>query len=214
MIIYPLPAQELDDVTLSKQVKAIAIVLCEVHHLIHSRAEIPIPFSKIPYKQWIRDYKNWARTCRANYLKLVEMGAECCSEWIYRFIDMYDIDCVIKHRYGHKLNHVIEWCELNIPELPVNNNSIADPIWSIDSSDGYITPFPIVMPDKYIEYISSTVRQGQPKPVDIEQSYRNYYKSKLPKDCIPCNVGGSQESCTCYKSPSWSRRTKPEWLEI
>jgi hypothetical protein len=254
MIIYPLPAQELDDKILSKQIKSIAWVLRSVHHTIAvdkllNNPDINCSSSPAPVLTNLMVYNQWASTCRANYLKLVEMGDECCRDWFMRFVDFSDIDCVMKNKYGHKLQSVIEWCKLHIPELPAEKCKTCEGNKAVKittHSDGHYypqacltcveavglvgitntglckntTPFPACVPGKYIEYLSSTVRQGQPKPVDIEQSYRNYYKAKLQKKLDVCNkthpiLNAELNDITqnCFY-PTFTRRKKPEWLEI
>jgi hypothetical protein len=139
MIIYPLPPQELDDVTLSRQIKNVAQVLCNVHHKIIANDfaffdkeailksnKAPIGIIRYPNS----GFNKWAATCRANYLKLVEMGIAACEEYTFRFSkrgednkwkDAGWIDFSIPYYEElkqHKLQAVIEWAASNIPSLP------------------------------------------------------------------------------------------------
>lgn len=191
MTIYPLPPSELDDSTLDKNIKAIAQVLCNVHH---THGDIP----SIPLNPEYEDgYADWARTCEANYLKLVEMGEELCIEYSYR----NKCSCVVGGDYGmdghwtecngcngngrhpHKLGSVIEWCKGNVPELRgCRGKSACTPDCNPDSCywDENPTPFPLCIPKKHIIYDNDIYEPTA--PFVIEESYRNYYKSKLSKD--------------------------------
>jgi hypothetical protein len=158
MIIYPLPAQELDDKTLDKQIKAIAQVLCNVHHMKDTK-DIPLQLHKTVKTN---DVLNWLLECLANYLKLIDMGLACCEEWEYRFNDIkikggthYVLDNdpdKKKIKYNrHKLQPVVEWARDNMPDLPkyqhtkiAENNNVS---WLYNEEQA--TPFPLVMPEKY-----------------------------------------------------------------
>lgn len=95
-MIYLLDAKDLDDKTLGKQIEAIAQVLCQIHYqwidynaetigdANHAADKIPIKDEKI-FDSRRNDYADWGYTCKANYLKLVEMGLECCAEYSHRF---------------------------------------------------------------------------------------------------------------------------------
>lgn len=103
-------------------------LLCSVHWLLGNEA---------PYKLTHKNHpcSIWTRECIENYNWLCDLGLELCKEYT--------------HRYGkrHKSQDIIEWCLINQPNLPMNND---------------ITPFALAMPDD--------CKVGNP----IE-SYRLYY---------------------------------------
>lgn len=216
-------AKMLADRDLDLQIREIAQTLCNVHHCYAITEEmiagIPLKRQKTSARS-ISSFKlvEYARTCRANYLKLVEMACECCNEYVHRFTrDLF------KREKEHELQAVVEWCALNVPfALEKDQVNIFDPQYK-DWMTVYSkqTPFPICMPAKYIEYLSSTVREGQDKPVDVVQSYRNYYRAKLQKkfkckgdDCedgwIFC-FKGQEDECKyfCKKCDGEGRIAKP-----
>lgn len=107
-----------------------AQILCSVHRVQGVEA---------PYKLYSKNNpcNVWVRQCIENYRWLLALGMEVCLEYT--------------RRYGktHKAQAVIEWCGINLPELPNN---------------GDITPFPLVMPEQY-------------RVDDVRDSYRIFYKS-------------------------------------
>lgn len=215
MIIYPLPPQELDDKTLDKQIKAIAQVLCNVHHMKDTK-DIPIQLHKTVKTN---DVLNWLLECLANYLKLIDIGLACCDEWCYRNspdaefvhggteLHLHRIDSGGFKR--HKLEHIIKWARDNVPDLPNNlQTKVAEKdgvSWLYNEQQ--TTPFPLVMPDEYHIYNMNSVYKIKDECLDLEsrkdnnlqvntvESYRNYYQAKLPKDA------------------QWTRREKPNWLK-
>lgn len=207
MIIYPLPPEELDDKTLSQQIKEIAQTLCNVHHCYAINFEISatIPLKRIETrKRTINSYKfvDWARTCAANYDQLVKMGLACCGEYNYRFEEIkYDeLTRNISHIKinEHKLRHIIEWTRDNMPDLPVRINSkykIEDGCINLETrvDKEVTTPFPLVMPDEFIENAKITDPERWGHVSNVVYAYRRYYCSVLPKDA------------------KWTRREKPEW---
>jgi hypothetical protein len=103
-------------------------LLCSAHWVSGSEA---------PYKL---SHKNhpcsiWTRTCLENYVYLCDLAHDLAKEYTYR--------------YGkrHKSQDIIEWCMINLPNLP---------------EKGDITPFALAMPDEC-------------KIGDGVESYRNYY---------------------------------------
>jgi hypothetical protein len=244
MTIYPLPPQELDDKTLSRQIKNIAQALCNVHWLqldCDIAKGIDINYICIPLDENNRDnlFTQWASTCLAKYLKLVEMGMDACNEWIFRFINKGKV-------YNpHKLQSVIEWARDNVPELPCNQTDYSLPsdsfIYDVYQIPGYTTPFPLVMPDKY----KNRPFEKYSKEYPIIESYRNYYRARLNRrlKCKECKGRGGYEIfegephswAECIESdclegflyekfgehtgviykrlnPKWTRRQKPEWI--
>lgn len=198
----------LDDVSLNQQIKAIAQTLCTV---IFNELIIKRDAGKLSDKDWeerkliplprkVTVFSNWASECRANYLKLVDMGLACCEEYEYRFneIEIKGLDYYIvfsadgpskKVRYKtHKLQSVIEWARDNVPALDHDDCQCKE-------RSEITTTFPLVMREKYIIYKGKTQFPGTytDEPLIIK-SYRNYYKSKLPADA------------------KYTRRNKPEWI--
>jgi hypothetical protein len=216
MIIYPLPPQELDDVTLDKQIKAIAQTLCNVHHMKDTK-DIPIQLHKTVKTN---DVLNWLLVCTANYKKLIDMGLACCGEYNYRFEEIkYDeLTRNISHIKinEHKLRHIIEWARDNVPDLPDvvlkadTNPDIPDYLSSPYTWRFKETPFPVVMPNEY-----KRIKPMDPPLPAIESSYRNYYHANLKKQYVVC--AGCQScmfECDHYMSvPKWTRREKPSWLK-
>lgn len=79
-----------------------------------------------------------------------------------------------------------------------------------------MTPFPLVMPKKYI-------RDRFPdmiEPEDKIQSYRNFYQAKVKQQYIRWEresnklIGGTRYLKTVHLFPKWTGREKPEWLEL
>lgn len=190
-------AQYLDDNSLDKMIKKIARALCNVHHILNERKELEIdhekllsiPLSYTKYKsfesnaQWIE----WSRKCKANYLKLVELGSFCCAEINYRFTS-FSIHSQQTFFWIHKMEKIIEWADNNVPDLKYDS--------------GYFgrnkIVFPIGMPKKYIA------------DIDIIQSYRNFYQSKLKQRAIKY-----QKSPIHTKSDiKWTRCKKPSWINL
>lgn len=207
-------ARMLSDKDLDLQIREIAQCLCNVHHCYAITREM---IANIPLKRQKASLRSissfilveYVRTCRANYLKLVEMACECCNEYVHRFTrDLF------KPEKEHELQGVVEWCALNVPDLSTefieeNGTKFSRQCWNT-------TPFPVCVPPKHIEYLSSTVREGQDKPVDVVQSYRNYYRAKLFKQLDKCQTIGEYSDELIGTSPQinikWTRREKPEWL--
>ena len=105
-----------------------AQLLCGVHWVEGGEA---------PYKLSHKNHPSaiWTRECVENYIWLCDLGLELCNEYTYR--------------YGkrHKSQDIIEWCLLNVPNIP---------------EKGDITPFALAMPDEC-------------KVGDAVASYRVYY---------------------------------------
>lgn len=194
MIIYPLPSEELDDVTLDKNIKAIAQVLANVHHAVDglriTLKQIPLaPERIVKHGKGIElswdNYTNWASTRSANYLKLVDMGLACIKEHCYRFERHAAI-------YGdEKYFEAVHWARDNVPQFPNYHYDNAE--WPPEAA--LATPFPLCVPDEYkSERIYQSGEREITLEIDIAESYRNYYRAKLPKDA------------------KWTRREKPEWI--
>lgn len=191
MIIYPLPASELDDRTLSKQIENIAYTLCNVHRMFWPEQitkDIPLPYKGI---RSITPYTQWARECAANYDYLVKLGLECCIEYMDRFSELEDdkeTTAHIKIPKLHKLESVIKWADENRPDLPLQMNSpTGKALWfgfndeSMEGVIGDTTPFPLVMPEKYLSRTIYDVQNPLHLITDEVESYRNYYRSRLEK---------------------------------
>lgn len=116
-----------------KMILETAQLLCGVHHIVGSQIEIPYKLSHKNHPCSI-----WSRECVENYVWLCDLGIELCREYT--------------HRYGkrHKSQQIIEWCMINIPNIP---------------SNGRMTPPALAMPDeRKIAGYNSAVN-----------SYREYY---------------------------------------
>lgn len=181
------------------------------------------------------EYDEWASECRANYNELVKMGLVCCGEYNYRFEEItYDemgVTLIHIKVNEHKLRHVIEWAKDNVPDL--QNECLDHKTCKYGEDCDYTepTPFPLVMPDEYI------VGYDLPRDPNYErmkftiESYRDYYKARLQKvrevKCKECNGTGYNDSIEEYSlrcglcdygvirqtpEPTWTRRTKPDWL--
>ena len=111
-----------------KMILETAQLLCGVHWVEGGEA---------PYKLSHKNHPSaiWTRECVENYIWLCDLGLELCNEYTYR--------------YGkrHKSQDIIEWCLLNVPNIP---------------EKGDITPFALAMPDEC-------------KVGDAVASYRVYY---------------------------------------
>lgn len=111
-----------------KMILETAQLLCGVHWVEGGEA---------PYKLSHKNHPSaiWTRECIENYIWLCDLGLELCNEYTYR--------------YGkrHKSQDIIEWCLLNVPNIP---------------EKGDITPFALAMPDEC-------------KVGDAVASYRVYY---------------------------------------
>ena len=113
-----------------KMILETAQLLCGVHHVTESNLDVPYGLSHKNHPCSI-----WARKCLENYIWLCELGMELSTEYT--------------HRYGrrHKSQDIIEWCLINLPNLP---------------EFGRITDQPKAMPDEC-------------KTDDVVESYRRYY---------------------------------------
>lgn len=225
-------AKLLDDRTLSRQIREIAKVLCNVHHFNlreHYRADTiemnlcPFPgeyydkTKKIPLgRSYINpdDYIFWARECLANYKELVDMGIYCCEEYDYRFCNNHE-----DYEYApssHKMTKIIAWAYNNIPDLPERG--------SRKNKEGYLLvlpkdrpmEFPICVPAKYKHYDTDDIDQT----TEIILSYRNYYRDKIYKmenktksiDCSLCKSTLPHVIKVPYPLPRWTRREQPKFM--
>lgn len=159
-------AEALDDRSLEKMIRSIALALCNVHHAIlgcyghkdidkiKNYPDIPLPYS---HKKSIERWAKWAghiEGCKGNYIYLAKLGNYCCVEYNTNREILKNI----------KYYAIITWLSCNIPNLPFVFGYCGDnrPV------------FPLVIPKKYWE---QSIR-----PEDIYLSYRNYYKEKLKKE--------------------------------
>lgn len=117
-----------------KMILETAQLLCGVHWMTEGGQY------DIPYKLSHKNHPSaiWARECVENYIWLCDLGLELCNEYTYR--------------YGkrHKSQDIIEWCLLNVPNIP---------------EKGDVTPFALAMPDEC-------------KVGDAVASYRAYYMAE------------------------------------
>lgn len=224
-------AQYLDDRALSRCIKDIAQVLCNVcywnSHLNHYeempdkylKENVPLP-PNISKSLWV--WSQWARECLANYSWLVKYGVACCEEYDFRnYGKRWESEEHIPSWY--KLTKVITWCRDNVPDLPGGQMLCTADMPSSNTMD-LITPFPVLMPDKF--------KYGKPLQCELRYdeiiAYRNYYTHKLQKGLqrrIEC-CGRSYELVRCNGccltngwinkpiTPQWTRREKPDWLDL
>jgi len=101
-------AQYHNDKHVVKMILETAQLLCNVHHMTGN--------SDVPYRLTHKNHpcSIWARQSTSNYEWLVKLGLELCYEYT--------------KRYGkiHKSQKVIEWCAMNTPNLPNNNNNMTE----------------------------------------------------------------------------------------
>jgi len=205
-------AEALDDKSLNKMIKNIAQVLCNVHHKIgmdwlrtfdtDNKWENTQKFRSIPLTKTFLDapgaWEDWARECKANYLYLGEFGRELIKEFNFR----YDIPMLKKQECNNF--YAIHWVSHNVPNLPYYfETEHTKEHWTFIISDGSVkddikTPFPLIMPKKYILDgfdPDDFDKEGDGQSLTI-QSYRNYYRANKLKQNIQ----------------KWTRRQKPDWL--
>ena len=253
-------AQALDDKSLDKQIKDIAQVLCNVHEERIAKANKIIENAKqggntelqrnmsfylmeqlikydidppLKYKtnKKLLLWSKWARTCKANYLYLVEYGLVCVFEWEHRHDEKFDNIGWRKQSINKHLK-VLRWARNNVPDLPVKNEKISIPLQLTGTGGfGYFprkvsyetTQFPLVIPKKYI------VAKFDPKDFDKNghdqsltiQFYRNYYQDKLKQYFTKLQKqhqnhfnGFDGFNCNCEYPLKWTNREKPKWLEV
>ena len=121
-----------------KMILETAQLLCGVHHMTESNLDIPYKLSHKNHPCSI-----WARKSLENYVWLCDLGMELSTEYT--------------HRYGkrHKSQDIIEWCLINLPNIP---------------EVGYMTEQPKAMPDEC-------------KTDDVVESYRRYYIMEKKSFC-------------------------------
>lgn len=226
MTIYPLPPEELDDNTLKKQIKAVAQTLSNIHYLVSfiKKEHKIFDFAPLlPPKFTHNLYSLWGKLCRANYLKLVDMGMACCGEYFYRFNSTLG-----KWSYFHaKYFKILQWARDNVPDLPDvvlkadTNPDIPDYLRSPDTWRFKETTFPLVMPKEYITVANLNTETGKLSYLNNDESmiesYRNYYRAKLKKGFCKGHKEGQltpAKNLGCFDCDiKWTRREKPEWLQ-
>jgi len=121
-----------------KMILETAQLLCGVHHMTESNLDVPYGLSHKNHPCSI-----WARKSLENYIWLCDLGMELSKEYT--------------HRYGkkHKSQDIIEWCLINLPDIP---------------EVGYMTEQPKAMPDEC-------------KTDDVVESYRRYYIMEKSSFC-------------------------------
>jgi hypothetical protein len=116
-----------------KMILETAQILCTCHWINNSKA---------PYKPTHKKHPCvlWANKSLKNYKWLCKLGIELCKEYT--------------HRYGkvHKSQKIIEWCSVNIPNIP--NNKFSEPFQA--------------MPEKY-------------RKKESIKAYRKYYNEEKLK---------------------------------
>lgn len=194
--------QSLDDKSLNLMISDIAQVLCNAHYsfLIMKGRGMPLyhrQVKNIPlndkFHKTIKKYSKWSEwaiVCISNYNYLSELGEKCCMEYINRTYNYGD-----ENVNFHKMQLVIDWAQDNFPCVPHIGRYIIGN-YTVYKINGDTTPFPYVMPKKYIasEFLDYTIKEKQ-ELSRVVNSYRMYYKSKLKSDV------------------TWTHRNKPEWID-
>lgn len=215
-------AQYLDDKSLDKMIRDIAQVLCNIHHILinedwgrqlyedtsFSRLEahndVPLKENKICL------WAEWARKCEANYLYLLRLGQLLCYEFSKRFNFLASYPQKI-----HESEKIIDWASDNVPDLP-NNQNYFNAGADIYLVNGVTTPFPLVMPKKYADNLTSKdlekLRYTFKLQDDFVCCYRNYYRAKLIKKVYWCMPRTDQ--ALRDHGIKWTIRTKPEWVKL
>jgi hypothetical protein len=217
---YPVKcAQYLDDKSLYKMIRDIAQALCNVHHMLddgcyccdhgnpyedctcmepayfeRQNPNINFLTSKLnKYFEW-DPWSQWTFECKANYKYLLELGISLCDEHTYRFYIPNKIHTITKYE------NIISWCKNNYPDLPL----LKEPY------DGSRTQLPLVIPKKYLKIYPF-------EQVHIIESYRNYYKYKYEKSFCghrSISMTGIPYFSDGKSNFKWTRRQKPEWINL
>ena len=219
-ILYQDPqktAEYLDDKSLDKQIKDIAQVLCNVHHLESDYINepdyfddgIPLDYSLHPIKiRSNQDWVFWARECKANYLYLVELAIHLIKEAVYRK--------QVFLTNPSKYEKIIFWARDNVPDLPSNCHSCALCYNETNEGCKFCQKFPVlplIMPKKYIYdnsyscHISDPNEEKEYTMNSLTCSYRNYYQAKLHNSMLAYLRDDKQK-------PTWTNRNQPEWIEL
>jgi hypothetical protein len=233
-------AEYLANKDLSKQIAAIAQILCNIHHHFYANyygddkterwRAVPLSYKDIS-EEWL----DWGRACQANYRYLVGLGMACCEEHTYRYSEGYLQNgvwyCNGKVKY-HKHDDVIRWASWYEPDLPVGRITTKEKYADVVSIN-IATPIPLIIPAKY-KFVGSVLNNDW----YIVDSYRRYYQAKIGQikkvKCKQCNgfgdlnPGGCSDTDCCTSYPCdcdngyvtkqanvvWTRRDKPEWLNL
>lgn len=200
-------AKKLADIDLNNMIKALAKTLCNVHYELQitgksETKKIPLNMS-VAVPAYIEEFTRWTLICKANYLYLVELLDSLFRECDFRF-----------NEHNKKYAKIAYWARDNVPpDLPHVGKYQKSPFVTAYLIDGSQTPFPLVMPKKYI--LSET--DGELWFPDIINSYRNYYKAMLQYHiarCAGCNAektrGIKEPYCSIAK---WTNRETPQWLK-
>lgn len=169
-------ATYLDDKSLDKMIEDIANVLMIVHN---RRKYISAGISK---------WSKWTLERHDNYLWLINFGKIIRREITFR---------AKSQKYNIlKIGRFFIWAENNIPDLTGDFKKEFNTITKLE-----ITPFPLVMPKKYI------IDENELNYTNIQvvSSYRNYYQEKLKQrfsNKHPCDK----------TNIFWTFRQKPDWI--
>jgi hypothetical protein len=206
-------AQALDDKSLNVMIRDIAQVLCNVHY-IYEAYDMLYDVSKVPLKVKTKtilaedQWSQWARECVANYKYLVELGLALCVEFSRRSDRLADSKDGDADFDIHPLNKTIRWARDNVPDLPIPIGSMV--IDTNNVAHTIRTPFPLVMPKKYI--LSIPYNNGKEVMAHIDNgttewdtvsSYRNYYQAKL-----------TIRMAKVDNKIVWTNREKPQWIHL
>jgi hypothetical protein len=230
--------EELDDESLGEMISACAQALVNVHWFYFYTYAVCTTPENPPLKATEQDkWSRWARECLANYNALLAHAQACCEEYEDRFRCFRCSGAGVELNLGewgdcpacnggcskpHKRQQVIEWCEQNKPDLCK---------WRTDTMfPESAQPWPLVMPEEYFVYTNDLIKsKSYVKPecnpyksfeheLNVIESYRNYYRAKITERInkkVFKLVKDSKLDELCKKEfmPTWTRRSKPEWLE-
>ena len=227
-------AQFLDDKSLDKMIKTIAQTLYNVHYFplaeqnehykisqliketgkMYSKRSKAIKYQKTAGLMLDDKWTQWALQCKANNRYLIRLGIDCCREYHCRYADKCDMELYHCGAW-HKMRDVIDWDGVNTPNLQYYfETKSTKEYWYFEPSDNSIkesdkTPFPLLMPKKYIPAISQDI------PIEI-RAYRNYYSFKLNKKMNDPNDfhdnAQDVKNVGCLHSIKWTNREKPSWI--
>jgi len=203
-------ARMLDDRMLGEQIEVIAQVLCEAHYVncnyescIKHHAELVPEINWEAFKRSedepLPKLVEWASGFLHNYSKLAAMGVKFCHEYYKRFFCCLNLhgrfECGNYKGGEHKLLKAIGFAQDNAPDFCDCREYEHQP--QVCDKCQLETPFPLVMPDKYITEMLFNYGDTFTDDCKLQEtikSYRNYYRATLAKDA------------------QWTRREKPNWI--
>jgi hypothetical protein len=221
-------AQLLDNTSLKRQIKDIAQVLCEVHHMLINDLRTPggmtdtvamdnhalVPLKSKLNITGLAEWITWASQCIANYKWLQQYLNDSLAEWYYRFNLRKDLnEDSTKWQFYKKHLYIWSWSRIKMPILP--QHPYVKELDSYASADT-VLPFPLVMPKRYIVALPNKLAGGKPIIQPPVICYRNYYAAVIKRRIANCR--GCQAELRMgipnYYCTNWTNRKKPEWLTL